>query len=839
MALALVVLCINNIVAGATGFSVSIGNSKWSSLYAPVSLEIPEGVTAYIAPSVSNGIVYISEIGNVIPANTPVLLEATAMGVYDFAITGENAEVVESLLKGVFSSTTITMDSNYRYYMLNDGGAWEMVEPAENFLVNGATAYLQVPVAMVGDESHLLINKIKASGTCGDNLTWKLTDDGKLTIEGTGTMQGYDYPESPWYSYGEFITEVVIPEGVTNIGKGIFWDCTGLTTITIPAGVESIDEYAFAGCRNLVAVPVPESVTNIGAFAFQNCESLADINIPEGVTSILNNAFENCNSLASITIPASVTSICSHAFWGCSGLTSIICNAVTPPAIADEWTINEVDRSIPIYVPAASVKDYKAAEYWNEFANIQPIIIDFGSCGDNLTWKYIDGGELVIEGTGTMNDKPWESYNGSITKVTIKGGVTSIVDWAFNQCSNLTEVSIAESVTHIGNDAFRECSILGSLTLPEGLTHLGSGVFINCYNLASIIIPDGVRNIYISTFDGCSNLSSVTISAGMESISGWAFAWCYNLVTIVCKASTPPTLDANALDGVDRGTTVYVPAASVEDYKAATYWSEFTNIQAVSIASGTCGDNLTWKLTDDGKLTIEGTGAMYSYGWSDSPLYIHRELITEVVIPEGVTNIGEGFFWDCTGLTEITIPAGVTSIDNYAFPGCRNLVSVSVPESVTSIGDYAFQSCNSLTTINIPAGVTSILNHTFQDCNSLASITIPAGVTSIGSHALWGCSGLTSITCNAATPPVIADEWTINDVDRSIPVYVPAASIVTYEEAEYWYEFEIVGIGTETGIDNSEIKNQKSEIIHDLHGRRVQEPAKGLYIVNGRKVLVK
>ena len=220
-------------------------------------------------------------------------------------------------------------------------------------------------------------------------------------------------------------------------------------------------------------------------------------------------------------------------------------------------------------------------------------------------------------------------------------------------------------------------------------------------------------------------------------------------------------------------------------------------------------------------------------------MYGDRELITEVVIPEGVTNIGEGVFWDCTGLTEVTILAGVTSIDNYAFAGCRNLVSVSVPESVTSIGAYAFQSCNSLTTINIPAGVTSILNHTFQDCNSLASITIPAGVTSIGSHALWGCSGLTSITCNAATPPVIADEWTINDVDRSIPVYVPAASIVTYEEAEYWYEFEIVGIGTETGIDNSEIKNQKSEIIHDLHGRRVQEPAKGLYIVNGRKVLVK
>ena len=683
------------------------------------------------------------------------------------------------------------------------------------------------------------IVSLVASGTCGDKLTWTLTDDGKLTIEGTGEMYGYGWSDSPLYSHREFITEVVIPEGVTNIGEGVFWDCTGLTEVTIPAGVTSIDNYAFAGCRNLVAVPVPESVKSIGVYAFQNCNSLTIIKIPEGVTSILNNAFQDCNSLASITIPASVTSICSHAFWGCSGLTSIICNAATPPAIADLWTINDVDRSIPIYVPAASVEAYKAAEYWSEFANIQPIVIDSGTCGDDLTWKYIDGGELVIEGTGTMTDKPWENYKGSITKVTIKEGVTSIVDWAFYQCSNLTEVSIAESVTRIGGDAFRECRMLEEIALPEGLTELGTGVFLYCSALKSINVPEGVTKIGSDTFEFCPQLSSITFPSGLTEIGPWALKGAYNLASITCKAVTPPSLGIEVFSGVNTEISIYVPAFSVEAYKAASGWNLFVNVQPIILASGTCGNGLAWKLTDDGKLTIEGAGAMNNYGWSDSPLYSYRELITEVVIPEGVTNIGEGVFWDCTGLTEVIIPDGVTSIENYAFAGCRNLVSVTVPESVTSIGAYAFQSCESLTTINIPDGVTSIMNNTFQDCNSLASITIPAGVTSIGSHAFWGCSGLTSITCNATTPPVIADQWTINDVDRSIPVYVPVASIVTYEEAEYWYEFEIVGIGTETGIDNSEIKNQNSEIIHDLQGRRVQEPAKGLCIVNGRKVLVK
>ena len=441
-----------------------------------------------------------------------------------------------------------------------------------------------------------------------------------------------------------------------------------------------------------------------------------------------------------------------------------------------------------------------------------------GTCGDNLTWVLTEEGELIIEGTGEITSNPWRDFKGTITKVTLSAGVTGTKSYAFEGCSSLTTVNIPEN---------------------SQLINIETAMFQNCSSLASITIPMSVTSIGNYAFDGCSSLASITIPESVAEIANYAFRNCGGLTSITIKSTTPPTIGYYSFDGVDM--FVYVPTGSFAAYKEAEHWSEFTNIQAIVslVSSGTCGDNLTWALTDDGKLTIEGAGTMNNYGWSDSPLYSYRELITEVVIPEGVTNIGEGVFWDCTGLTEVTIPAGVTSIDNYAFAGCRNLVAVSVSESVKSIGVYAFQNCNSLTTINIPEGVTSILNNAFQNCNSLAFITIPAGVTSIGSHAFWGCSGLTSITCNATTPPVIADQWTINDVDRSIPVYVPAASIVTYEEAEYWNEFQIIGIGTETDIDNSEIKNQNSEIIHDLQGRRVQEPAKGLYIVNGRKVLVK
>ncbi|GAA5342907.1 MAG: hypothetical protein canaca05_04000 [Anaerolineaceae bacterium] len=126
--------------------------------------------------------------------------------------------------------------------------------------------------------------------------------------------------------------------------------------------------------------------------------------------------------------------------------------------------------------------------------------------------------------------------------------------------------------------------------------------------------------------------------------------------------------------------------------------------------------------------------------------YTEEPGITEVIIPEGVTSIGESAFEGCDSLTSITIPEGVTSIGERAFYRCINLTSIIIPESVTNIGDGAFYNCISLTSITIPEGVTSIGESAFNDCSSLTSITIPDSVISIGRRAFQGCSSLTSLT---------------------------------------------------------------------------------------------
>ena len=185
-------------------------------------------------------------------------------------------------------------------------------------------------------------------------ITYDLSADGTLTISGTD-MPNYSSPSySPWNNQRSKIKEVIIENGVTNIGNYAFYECgydglritipnsvtsigshafqgcSGLTSLTIPNSVKSIGNSAFQGCSGLTSIIIPESVTNIESSAFRYCSSLTSVTIPNSVKSIEFVVFQDCTSLTSITIPNTVTSIENSAFSGCSALTSItIPNSVT------------------------------------------------------------------------------------------------------------------------------------------------------------------------------------------------------------------------------------------------------------------------------------------------------------------------------------------------------------------------------------------------------------------------------------------------------------------------------------------------------------------------------
>ena len=236
------------------------------------------------------------------------------------------------------------------------------------------------------------------------------------------------------------------------------------------------------------------------------------------------------------------------------------------------------------------------------------------------------------------------------------------------------------------------------------------------------------------------------------------------------ETPTPEPTEEPAAEPTSEPTSEPTPEPTAEPVEEPAAEDEIALLEATVVASGKCGDNLTWELYENGTLAIKGTGTMYDFTGSDSdaaPWYSHRDEIkavdiedgvtsigsyafcysalAEITIPDGVTSIGNGAFYFCSALAAITIPDGVTSIGRYAFKNCSTLADVAIPGSVTSIGKFAFSGCY-FTSFTIPSGVTIIEEETFGNCRQLKSITIPDGVTEIEANAFRACYALESVT---------------------------------------------------------------------------------------------
>ena len=162
-----------------------------------------------------------------------------------------------------------------------------------------------------------------------------------------------------------------------------------------------------------------------------------------------------------------------------------------------------------------------------------------------------------------------------------------------------------------------------------------------------------------------------------------------------------------------------------------------------ALASGTCGESLSWTLEDTGVLTISGTGDMEAYTTAASvPWYEYRTQITSIVMEKGVTGVGMDAFYYCTALTEITLPASVSSIGNFAFRYCSALTTAVIPAA--TIGREAFRFCSKLTSVTFSEGLTTISDYAFAGCTKLASVAFPDGLTTISEYAFSGCSSLAS-----------------------------------------------------------------------------------------------
>jgi len=780
-----------------------------------------------------------------------------------------------------------------------------------------------------------------------------------------------------------------IPEGVMRVCEKAFYFCSGLTDVTISNSVTSL-EGAFYGCSGITAVYVPENVTLISSGEFCRCSNLTAINvaaentaycsidsvlfnktrttliafpcaksgaysIPEGVTRISQEAFCACKNVESITIPSSVTVIAGGAFEACVSLRSITSKAITPPTCSAgssdyglyvNSSFYNVDRSIPVYVPAESVPAYKAASQWKDFTNIQPIAeplvlenpvmidglyynldtinqtaeVTYEKGYDFINYQAV-GSELVIPSTVEYNAIKYsvtsigdsafvDSYD--ITSFTIPNSivrigksafascnmqtiilpdhVTVIEDSAFYSCNDLQEITLPDSLQRIGNATFSYCTVLSSVRLPEGLTTIGEdafsycsglteillpssltsigrGAFMRCISLQSITLPDKLTRIEWETFNGCSSMTSAIMGSGLTEIGNEVFSRCSSLtsvtigpnvtdigmnafygcvgltsvtipasvinlealafqncsgltsivipenvatmgtgvfrgctglVAITSRTITPINCGSGAFEGVDKSIPLYVPAESLDAYKAANQWKDFTDIRTIAepqvFENPVLIDGLYFNLD-----TINQT-AEVTYEKEDEENN-YASLSGELIIPSMVEYHGRAY--------------NVTSIGSLAFYFCSGISSVTIPNSVTELGEWAFGNCRGMTSLNLSNRITRIENSAFSYCTGLTYVTIPNSVTSIGDGAFEMCSSLAIVSCEAVTPP----ECGISVFDRigsSCKLYVPSASISTYRKTVPWNDF----VDIQALIDPQTIENPVliGDLYYNLYG---------------------
>ena len=489
--------------------------------------------------------------------------------------------------------------------------------------------------------------------------------DGLTEIIAPGTLETI---ESQVFAGCDSLLKVTVEEGVKALGKSMFAGCKSLETVSMRDSLVEIGETAFQGCSSLSELKIPGSVTTIGTSAFKDCGGLQKVEIGYGMEVLSSNAFSGCTALYEVTLPNSIRRIEKDAFKGCTALKTVKAEGDVPTYPSDLDTdvlqanaFSGCSALETVAVPAGIVKladEAFSQRYSLVSVSVNEKLVSIGAkafykCGNLLSVKGSTGVESI--GANAFYECP------VLTRVDSGTALKYIGDYAFYQCSGLTKFNFG-SLENLGKEAFYECESLQKVEIPDSARKIPDKAFYGCINLNTLTVGNGVTEIGNCAFEDCKRMAKAKLGDGVTTIGAFAFR------------------DCAALTNLDIGSSLQ----NVGEYA-------FVNCNALNKVN--TNDLANWC----------SINFYYSY---DNPvmyakcLYVNDELLTDMIVPDEVTEIGSIAFFNCNSLKTVTFSNNTTQIQFGAFASCENLRVLSIPESVEIVREAAFSNCTSLETVN-------------------------------------------------------------------------------------------------------------------------------------------
>ena len=591
----------------------------------------------------------------------------------------------------------------------------------------------------------------------------------------------------------ERVTELVIPDEITEVKAYAFYGCNEISSIIVPNQVISIGKAAFGYCDSLYSLTIPfignnaqatnsyfgfifganeyqdnnefvpkslrvvniTSATELGAYSFYACRGLTRIELPNTLKTIGDGAFMDCTAISSITIPESVETIKSTAFLRCYKLIEVYnlsehivvsTNSTTDGDIGryakDVYTnINETSKII-------TQDDFMF--YWDEDNSKYYLLGYIGVDTDVQLPNDIDGKNYEIYQYAfyyssitkinipiTVEAIQFDAFTGCTELITIENGVSYVDKWVIQCSTTRTNAELRQDTVGIANSAFWNCTKLKSINLSEcnQLRYIGQYAFVLCSGLTNIELPNGVDTIGIGAFKGCSSLTSISLTALQNQLSYYFETVPASLKTVCILGGE--SIPNNAFANCTNITTIVLPEGLKTIGDRAFYRSGITKIDIPSsvnrigqYAFSNCSSLDGVYITDISKWMAIDYDSGFGYYNYGNPL-----------------EYAENLYLNGTLITELVVPEGIIGIAMGAFANCKSIEKIVIPESVGYIGDYAFYSCNNVSVVTFAtnSSLRSIGAYAFSGCN-ITRITIPKNVTRIGSNAFEGCNQLKEAT---------------------------------------------------------------------------------------------